>query len=66
MGMWIAKRLDGTETRHASRAALGSAKKRAHGTRTIVDSWPESDPPPFGGTAQQWDDYRSRRGYAGG
>lgn len=31
----------------------------------IVDSWPAADPPPTGGDAREWDDYRTRHGYAG-
>ena len=32
----------------------------------IVDSWPTNDPPPAGGSAEEWDAYRLRHGYAGG
>jgi hypothetical protein len=66
MGRYIALRMDGSKTTHASAEALKAARKRAKGPRTIVDSWPESDPPPAGGDARAWDDYRNRRGYAGG
>lgn len=63
---WIAARLDGSRTEHSSKAALARARKRARGTKTIVDSWPANDAPPDGGDARAWDDYRTRRGYAGG
>lgn len=64
--MLIAARLDGTRTRHVSREALDRARRRAVGSRVIVDSWPESDPPPTNGDAAAWDAYRTRHGYAGG
>lgn len=63
---YVAARLDGTTTVHSSQEALKSAKRRAKGERTIVDSWPEKDPPPTNGSAAEWDAYRNRQGYAGG
>lgn len=63
---YIAVRLDGSKTRHASASALAAAKRRAKGPRTIVDSFPEADQPPTAGDASAWDSYRARRGYAGG
>ena len=66
MARWIAVRLDGTRTVHVSRAALARARRRATGERVIVDSWPESAPPPVTRDAAEWDAYRTRRGYAGG
>ena len=62
----IAARLDGSTTRHANRAALDAARRRATGSSTIVDTWPANDPPPRSSDARAWDDYRARRGYAGG
>ena len=63
---YVAARLDGTTTTHASLDALKAAKRRATGQRTIVDSWPASDPPPAYNDAPAWNQYRTRRGYAGG
>lgn len=64
---FLALRLDGSTTTHASKSALDRARRRASGQRTIVDSWPETSPPPrVGASATEWDDYRARRGYAGG
>jgi hypothetical protein len=63
---WVAVRLDGTQTTHVSRSALDRARRRATGPRVVVDSWPASDPPPAHRDAVSWDDWRCRRGYAGG
>lgn len=41
-------------------------RPREHARAVVVDSWPESDPPPYGGSAEEWDVYRKRYGYAGG
>lgn len=62
---YVAVRLDGTKTTHASYGALQSAKRRGKGGATIVDSWPESDPPPSKNDARAWDAYRARRGHMG-
>jgi hypothetical protein len=65
MARYIAVRLDGRRTVHTSLAALQAARRRASGNATIVDSWPEGDPPPNSSDAAAWDAYRSRRGHSG-
>lgn len=60
---YIAIRFDGTRTTHTSLDGLNAAKRRAKGAKTIVSSWREDDPPPFGSSdAYAWDSYRTRHG----
>lgn len=45
------------------RAVTQRARPRRAGW-TVVDSWPESDPPPVADDAQGWDAWRDRHGGA--
>lgn len=55
---------EGVEERAYShrRSAVAYARRRG---LTITEHWPESDPPPDTSDARAWDDWRTRRGYAG-
>ena len=55
-----------TSTHPTPEAVRSAVRRRKTAGLYKADSWPESDPPPRGGSAEEWDAYRARRGYAGG
>ena len=68
MRIYVFSSGDFTATEQRNYAHQRSAERyaREHGL-TIVGSHPASDPtPPSSASAQEWDDHRTRNGYAGG
>lgn len=61
---YVAVRLDGTITKHVSRAAVERAKRRATGIRTIVETRRVDECIPAANDAEGWDRYRLRHGIA--